>query len=179
VSHFAHIQRCVSLGEKDVQEAVVTRSATKALLEHLAGIAKPNEGAPKILLVFARMATSACDWLDGELRVEVMGDGDVCVIEVMTELGGGLRERALPTFGVGVPLSEFGRAVERVPHMIEPLVVKTRNDNRLVLVSNVERTGRSVPPPPVAIAEEHLIDRPRIGSPKVPRPPVPRPKPSK
>ena len=39
----------------------------------------------------------------------------------MSELGGGLRERVLPGFGLNVPLAEFTRAVERVPHMIAPL----------------------------------------------------------
>jgi hypothetical protein len=185
MASFDHIQRCFSLGDDEMKQAVVSRSTTKALLDHLVGIAKPNEGAPKILLVFARMATSACDWLDGELRVEVLGDGEICVIEVMTELGGGLRERALPSMAVSVPLSEFVRAVDRVPRMVEPLVVKTKTDRRLVLVSKPERAGRSLPPVPVAIAEEHLVELPRPASlvasrpaaprPLVPRPPVPRP----
>jgi hypothetical protein len=168
MSSFGHITRCISLDDKDVREAVASRSETKALLDHMAGISKPNEGGPKVLLVFARMATSACDWLDGELRVEVVGDGEVSVIEVMTELGGGLRERALPSFSVAVPLSEFARAVERVPRMILPLIVKAKTERRLVLVSTIERAGRSLPPPPVAIAEEHLIDLPRTGPPRVP-----------
>jgi len=179
VSAFGHIQRCFALGDEDVRAAVGSRSAAKALLDHLAAIAKPNEGAPKILLVFARMATTACDWLDGDLRVEIMGDGDVCVIELTTELGGGLRERAMPSFAVGVPLSEFIGAVGRVPRMIEPLVVKTKSERRLVLVSNVERAGRSLPPAPVVIAEEHLIDLPRMGPPRVPRPSKPAKPPAK
>jgi hypothetical protein len=166
---YAHIQRCISLGDKDVKEAVATRSATKALLDHLASIARPNEGAPKILIVFARMATTACDWLDGELRVELVSGGDICVIEIMTELGGGLRERALPSFAVEVPIGEFVRAVERVPRMVEPLIVKTKSDRRLVMVSNAARAGRSLPPPPVVIAEEHLIELPRSKPPRPPR----------
>jgi hypothetical protein len=157
---FDHIERCFALGDEDVASAVVSRDATKALLDHLAFIAKPNEGAPKILLVFAMMATTACDWLDGELRVEIIGDGEISVVELMTELGGGLRERALPSFAVGVPLSEFVRAVERVPRMVQPLLVKAKSERRLVLVSKVERAGRSLPPATVAIAEEHLIDLP-------------------
>jgi hypothetical protein len=165
---FDHIARCISLGNEDVHDAVASRAGTKALLDHMAFIAKPNEGGPKILLIFARMATSACDWLDGELRVEIVGDGEISVIELMTELGGGLRERALPSFAVGVPLSEFVRAVERVPRMIQPLIVKAKTERRLVLVSNVERAGRSLPPSAVAIAEEHLIDLPGRGPPKVP-----------
>jgi hypothetical protein len=166
---FDHIQRCISLTDADVERATVSRDAAKALLSHMAEVAKPNEGAPKILLVFARLATTACDWLDGELRIELVGDGEICVIESLTELGGGLRERALPSFAVGVPLGEFVRAVERVPRLIEPLHVKTKTDRRLVLVSSLERAGRSLPPPPVTIAEEHLIELPTASlSPKIP-----------
>jgi hypothetical protein len=168
---FEHIQRCIALTDADVEEAISSREAAKALLHHMAEVAKPNEGAPKILLIFARMATTACDWLDGELRVELVGDGEISVFESLTELGGGLRERALPSFAVGVPLSEFVRAVERVPRLIEPLHVKTKTERRLVLVSSVERAARSLPPAPVAIAEEHLIDLPR--GPTPPRPPAP------
>jgi hypothetical protein len=179
---FPHIESCFALGDADVGAAVVSREATQSLLAHLASIAKPNEGAPKILLVFARMAASHCDWLDGELRVEVVGDGAVSVIEVMTELGGGLRERAMPSLRVPVPLDEFVRAVERVPRMIEPLIVKSRTDRKLALVSRVERTGRSLPPAPVAIAEEHLIELPPTRPlkppsklpPKLPQRPAPR-----
>jgi hypothetical protein len=163
---FDHIQRCISLTDADLATAAASRNEAKALLDHMAKVAKPNEGSPKILLIFSRMATTACDWLDGELRVELVGDGEICVIEVMTELGGGLRERALPSFTVGVPLGEFVRAVERVPRMIEPLLVKTKTERRLVLVSRAERTGRSLPPAPVVIADEHLIDLPRLDPPK-------------
>src|ERR1700722_2069736 len=98
------LNRCFELTDRMVAEAVPSKKETKALLDRLATIAKPNEGAPKILLVFARMATTSCEWLDGDLRVELVGDGDVAVIEVMTELGGGLRERALPSFVVNVPV---------------------------------------------------------------------------
>jgi hypothetical protein len=171
---FEHITRCIMVTDNDVEEAVVSRATAQALFDHLAKVAKPNEGAPKILLLFARMATTACDWLDGELRVEIVGDGELSVLESMTELGGGLRERALPSFAVHVPLSEFVRAVERVPRMIEPLCVKSKTDRRLVLVSSEERAARSLPPVPVAIAEEHLIDV--AAPPAVPPPPaVPRP----
>jgi hypothetical protein len=183
MASFQHIQRCISMTDADVEEAVASRSAAKSLLHHMAEVAKPNEGAPKILLIFARMATAACDWLDGELRVELVGDGELCVVESMTELGGGLRERALPSFAVNVPLSEFVRSVERVPRMIEPLYVKTKSDRRLVLVASVERASRSLPPLPVAIAEEHLIELPHVALPKPPdvppaKPPSP-PRPAK
>ncbi len=155
----SRIKRCFELTDGDVAAAVQTSAGAKALIDHMASIAKPNQGAPKILLLFARMTTTACDWLDGYLRVEIVGDKDVTVIELLTELGGGLRERALPSFSMKVPVSEFVRAVERVPKMVEPLAVKTKSDKRLVLVAVADPRGRTVPPPPVEIAEEHLSVR--------------------
>jgi len=152
------LKRCFELTDRQVAAAVESRDSTKKLLDHMAAIAKPNQGAPKVLLIFARMATSACDWLDGDLRIEIAGDGDVSVVEVMTELGGGLRERALPSFAVSVPLKEFVRAIERVPKMITPLRVRMKTEKRVVLVSTLDARGRTLPPPPVEIAEEHLIE---------------------
>jgi hypothetical protein len=168
-----HITRCILMTDQDIETAVSSRESAKALFEHLAKVAKPNEGGPKILLVFARMASSNCDWLDGELRVELIGDGELCVFESMTELGGGLRERALPSFTLHVPLAEFTRAVERVPKMIAPLCVKQKSDRRMVLVSSPYRVQRSIPPAPVTIAEEHLIEPLPAAKP----PPAPAPSP--
>jgi hypothetical protein len=43
-----------------------------------------------MLLVFARMATTACIWLDGDLRVELRRDRETVWIDVLTELGAGM-----------------------------------------------------------------------------------------
>ena len=157
MADFRNIRSCFGLTPIDVAKAVESRTETKTLLDHLASIARPNQGASKMLLIFARMATSACDWLDGDLRLEIVGDGEVSVFEVLTELGGGLRERALPSFVVKVPLKEFAVAVERVPGMMEPLQVRTKSDRRIVFATAFDERGRTMPPPPVEIADEHLI----------------------
>jgi hypothetical protein len=59
-----------------------------------------------------------------------------------------------------VPLVEFARAVERVPKMVEPLMIKTKNDKRIVLASVFDSRGRTVPPPPVRIDAQHLVEMP-------------------
>lgn len=166
MSEYSHIKRCLELGERDIASAVESRDACKDLLDHLASISKPNDGAPKILLVFARMATTACEWIEGELRIEVVGDGEVSVVELMSELGGGLRERVLPSFGLNVPLIEFTRAVDRVPHMIAPLTTKTKTARRVVFTATEETRKTSMPPPMVEIGEDSLFIVP--GTPKVP-----------
>jgi hypothetical protein len=168
-----HIKRCLDIGERDIAQALESREACKTLLDHVSQISKPNDGAPKLLLVFARMATTACDWVDGDLRVEIVGDGDVCVAEVMSELGGGMRERVLPSFPLNVPLAEFVRAVERVPHMIKPLSILVKTERRVVFTAAEEVRKSTMPPPIVEIGADSLYERERPSSP--PPPKVPRP----
>lgn len=176
----AHIKRCLDIAEKDIAAAVETREACKLLLDHISKIAAPNQGAPKLLLVLARMATTACDWVDGELRIEMVGDGEVTVVELMSELGGGMRERVLPSFSLTVPLVEFTRAVERVPHMIEPLTTKVASPRRVVFTASQEVRKSTIPPPPVEIGEGSLYagsgsSHPPPAIPLPPRPAAGRP----
>jgi hypothetical protein len=141
---FERLTRCLDLSEADMDAALASSTETRALLKHLVGIARPNDGAPKILLLFARMATGNCDWLDGGLRVEISGDDGASAIDVMTELGAGMRERLLPTFNVKVPVSEFARALDRFPHMVNPLAVQVDGPTRLVLTTLAEAPPGSV-----------------------------------
>jgi hypothetical protein len=164
-----HIKRCIQLSDHDVAQAVASREACKTLLDHLSRVSKPSDGAPKLLLVFARMATRACDWVDGDLRIEIVGDGDVCVAEVMSELGGGMRERVLPSFTMNAPLSEFLRAVERVPHMIAPLTTRVKTARRVVFTATEVTRKSTMPPPVVEIGEDSLFDKQAQSSPKRPR----------
>jgi hypothetical protein len=169
MTSLAHIKRCLDITDRDIAHAVETREACKALLDQIAKVAAPNQGAPKLLILLARMATNACDWIDGDLRIEMVGDGDVTVVETMSELGGGMKERILPPFSMNVPMTEFVRAVERVPHMIAPLITKTVSPRRVVFSASEEVRQTTVPPPRVEIGEASLY------GPKPPRPPkVPR-----
>ncbi len=163
----AHIKRCLDISEKDIAAAVETREACKLLLDHVATVAAANQGAPKLLLVLARMATTACDWVDGELRIEMVGDGEVTVVELMSELGGGMRERVLPSFSINVPLAEFTRAVERVPHMIEPLTTKVASPRRVVFTASQDVRKSTIPPPPVEIGKSSLYDGPMGSHPPI------------
>jgi hypothetical protein len=163
----AHIARCLDLGEADIVQAIVDRAHTKALLTHLAACSAPNTGAAKALLVLARMATTACDWIDGDLAIELGSAGSDTRIDVATELGGGLRERVFGTLTFKAPLEEFARAIERVPHMIAPLRLGTKTAQRIALGANAATRRTSLPPPPIEIAPESLFVR--LGSPPVPQ----------
>lgn len=165
MSELAHITRCLDLGEADIAKAVTSREGTRVLLDHLSRIGKPSSGAPKLLLLLARLATTACDWLDGDLRIEIVGDEQVSVVEVMTELGGGTRERVFAAFVMQVPLSEFVRAIERVPHMITPLGVKVQTARRIVLTATEQIRLTTMPPPMVKIADTSVFS---IATPNTP-----------
>jgi hypothetical protein len=151
---FARLKRCFDLSEEDVAGAIEARESTLELLRRLVEISQPNGGAAKSLLVLARMATTACEWLDGDLRIEVRADGSKSVMEILSELGLGMRERVFPTLVWNAPLEEFSRAIERVPHMVKPLEIRASSDKRIVLGAAEEIRRSSLPPPPVVISEE-------------------------
>jgi hypothetical protein len=159
---YEHLTRCMQLSDTEIAQSIETRESAKRLLERLSAISKPSDGAPKLLMVFARMATTACDWLDGELRIEIVGDTDACVVEMMSDLGGGLRERVFPAFVMNAPLFEFTRAVERVPHVIAPLTTRVKTERRIVFVASQEIRMTSMPPPHIEIDDESLFV-PRAG----------------
>jgi hypothetical protein len=156
----SHITRCMDLGEADIVQAIVERGHTKALLTHLATISAPNTGVAKVLLVLARMATTACDWIDGDLAIEMVEVEGETRVDVATELGGGLRERVLPPLVFHVPLAEFTRAIERVAHMVAPLRIGAKTPRRITFLASAVARRTSVPPPPIEIAPESLFFRP-------------------
>jgi hypothetical protein len=163
MSIYAHIKRCLELSERDIVSAVADRRLAKALLDQLAKVSRPGDGAPKLLLVFARLAGAGVEWIDGALRVEMVGDADVTVVEVLSELGLGMHERVFPSFKMGVPLDEFARAVERVPHMVAPLKIAAATNRRLVLTAVTdEEEDEASPEPSVSISDESLY----VGGPR-------------
>jgi hypothetical protein len=141
------LSRCIDLTRAHIEAGVQTREDCGALLDHLAYIAEPKTGAPTMLLVFARMATTACVWLDGDLRIELRQDRDSVWIDVLTELGDGKGERVFPVLCVHVPLDEFRGAVQRIPDMVKPLSVLKNTKDMLTLgaTAYVRRTSRPTP----------------------------------
>ena len=185
---FERIARCLELSDADIDKAVASRGETKELIRRLTSIAKPNDGGPKILLLFARLALGNSDWMDGYLHIEITGDDHSSSIEVMTELGAGMRERLLPAIQLKVPLSEFARALERVPHMIQPLYVHAITPARLILsamppASDSQDFGKpiSVISTPVGSPSVQPVPMPVVTSLPVPdfatKPPAPMGKP--
>lgn len=158
-SDLANVARCLDLQAQHIVDAVAGRETARALLEHLAGVSAPDTGVAKVLLVFARMSTTACDWLDGDLTIELAAEGAETRVDVTTDLGGGLRERVFSPLVFRAPLVEFSRAIERVPHMIAPLVQRGATAKKIVLAATSLVRRTSIPPASVEIAPEHLFVR--------------------
>lgn len=145
-------ERCVDLNEDHIDEGLKSIESMRVLLTHMARIAKPDEGAAKILVAISRIATTACEWLEGKLHVEVDDILGSTEIAVSSDLGGGVRELIFPRLLVDVELQELVRAVKLAPRLVTPLKFRVRGD-RMILKRDVEGT---VAPPAFEIAEESL-----------------------
>ncbi|MGO8994216.1 MAG: hypothetical protein ACLQVI_12875 [Polyangiaceae bacterium] len=172
-SPLAHVKSCLDVTERDVASALGDRETARALLDKLAKVARPGEGGPKALVFLARLAREDVAWIEGMLRVELAQTGDATTVEVLSDLGVGMRERVFPPFTMSVPLEEFTRLAERLPDSIAPLAIRSKSARKLVLKALWEDDGdmSSVLPPAVSIADESLYGRARRRSSK-PRSPA-------
>lgn len=134
-------ERCSDITEADVAHAVSSADALRALLDHVAAVARPEEGAPKMLLAIARLATPQCTWLDGQLRVGIDGDDQQTRVSILVAAPGQTPRRLAPPTCLSVPFDEFTRAVRLAPRLIEPLQV-LENGARIVLGSPEKRAQR-------------------------------------
>jgi len=153
---FSHVARCLDLSESDFERAIDSREMCQKLVVQIGKISRPETGGPKLLLLFARMAARGCDWLDGALRIDLVGDEQVTVVEVLEDAGG-VRERIFPPVALQVPLQEFSRAVQRVPHMIEPLELVASSKRRMSFVGALDER---VEVSPAQIAESSMFRSP-------------------
>lgn len=136
----------------------------QALLERFEEIAAPGAGAPVLFLALARLATTSCDWLDGELRIELTGDETKTRISVSTTIGGGFREKAFRDTVLRVPFGEFNHAATSMPKLIEPLVL-SESGRRIVLVASSTARKTSLPPPMVTIDPSSFVEIPKYHAP--------------
>ncbi len=163
---FAHIVNCVDLSDSDVRAALLSSEDALALFVHLGKVSAPGTGVAKTLLLLSQMGTNACPWFEGDLVIDIVGDEDACVIEVMSELGIGMRERIFPSVGFRAKLSEFATAFDRFPKLVFPLAVSHRNKTRLTLrVSESVRKSTS-PPPPIRLSERSMLANSPVHIPK-------------
>ncbi len=164
---FSALARCTDLRDAHIVEAVASREAMTALLARFVKLAAPGQRAPILLAALARMGTTACDWIDGDLVIEITGGPAQTKIVVLSDLGGGFREKQLPDTILPVPFEEFSRGVARAPKLIEPLSVK-EGTGRIVLSVSAEIRKTSLPPPMIQIDPSSLLE-PSFAAPPMPR----------
>jgi hypothetical protein len=141
------------------------RARVRALLLRMYQVAEPNRGAPRILLVLARLAR--CPWLEGLLVVRLRAEGDGTRIDLLED-DGISSERFCPATTLRVPFREFSRAVQLRADLLVPLIAEDPEAPLLVLrassrplvesASDLQVADRSLlrperqqrPPPPVS-----------------------------
>lgn len=136
MTDWASIRSCQELTDAQIGEVIESRDDVRVLLAHLAQVARPEQGGPRVLLLFARLATPECDWLEGALQLTLRGDGMGTTIESFAEIGGGLRERVVPKVVLPVPIGEFLDVIARFPHLIAPLAVLEATGSHATLVAH-------------------------------------------
>ena len=147
---YATLKQCSELRDAHIVHAVSSSDAMEGLLARFTEIAAPGKGAPIILAALARLATTACDWIDGELRIEISGDQEKTKIAVSTTIGAGFREKLFSDTTLRVPFDEFARGVAKAPKLIEPLAIK-QTAKLIVLSATQEIRRTSLPPPMIQI----------------------------
>lgn len=167
---FTALEKCTELRDVHIVSAVSSSEAMEALLARFAEIAAPGKGAPILLAALARMGTTACNWIDGELRIEISGDAEQTKITASTSIGAGFREKLFSDTILRVPLEEFSRGIARAPKLIEPLKVQ-ESGKRIVLTATQEVRRTSLPPPMVQIdpASMMIVVPPAPNPPKLPK----------
>jgi len=119
----------MDLTDIDLLRAKPDRGLTQALLQRMAHVARPGTGSAKVLLVLAYAAQS--DWFEGGMRVELDGDEDVTVVEVLSELGS--TESIFAAFSMRVSIEEMRRAILLQPSLVLPLTLKRDQPSKIVL----------------------------------------------
>lgn len=143
---------CAELTPEHADAAKASLAEMKKLLARAAQVARPGEGAPKVLMAVA--ALTDAPWLEGELRVELSGEGEATVLDVFCDHGFGIRERLLPQTRFRVAFDEFFRAAQLAPGLVAPLRASGSTD-RLVLT--IDGESPTAPPPAFELDEESLV----------------------
>lgn len=141
-----HLEICGDLSAADLEKALGSRDLCAALLRRMSTISAPNTGVAAVVSVFAALGSMACDWIDGDLAIELEERDERTTVMVMTELGAGMRERLFQPFILAAPLAEISGAIEQTPALVGGLAVKRVSWKRLQLVAAAEVRKSTVPP---------------------------------
>lgn len=123
---FGGMTTCAELTMEDAEEAACSSASMRALLAWAGRIARPGEGAPKVLMAIARLRRA--DWVQGTPYVEIRGDASTTTLSVVSHHGIGIYEQLLPQTVMQVPVDEFTRAIRLAPQLIAPFRAHPRGD---------------------------------------------------
>lgn len=168
----AGLVSCRDLTAEHADEAVRSLESLRLLVARLTEVGEPEDGAPKVLIVFARLARGDVAWLEGDVTVEITGNDTRTLIDVFKEEGWGIKERLVPQARFRAPFDEFERAVEISAKRFAPLKV-TMQANK-ILLSSAPDAGATTPaqPPNVEVDDKSIrtAPPPALGVPQEPEP---------
>lgn len=142
------------------EEAARSSVSMRALLTWASKIARPGEGAPKVLMAIARLGRA--DWVEGTPYVEIRGDDDFTTLSVFADHGLGIRERVVPLVRLGVPIDEFARAVRLAPQLVAPF--KSQHHETMLLLTLPE-SALEAPREAIKIDDSSLHEQERKTAP--------------
>jgi hypothetical protein len=166
----ASLTSCRELTMEHADEAARSLEKLRALLVRITEIAEPEDGAPKVLMIFARLARGDIAWLEGDLTVEITGNEERTLIDVYRDEGWGIRERLATQARFKVPFDEFEGSVEISAKRFEPLKVNATGNKITLTTAAAAPKARAVPP--VELGENSLgtAPPPSLGVPQEPEP---------
>jgi hypothetical protein len=150
----AGLTSCRELTPEHADEAVRSLESLRLLIARLTEIGEPEDGAPKVLIVFARLARGDVPWLEGDVTVEIVGNDERTFVDVFKEEGWGIKERLLPQSRFRVPFDEFERAVEISAKRFAPLKVTTTSGKIVLTTAGAGATGAK--PPAVELDDKSI-----------------------
>jgi len=151
---------CAELTPEHAEEAARSSASLRVLLAWASKIARPGEGAPKVLMVLARLVSA--EWFEGSPFVEIRGDDATTTISIFADHGMGIRERVVPLTRLGVGFDEFARAVRLAPRMVAPFRATEKGEALLLCPPDA---APDEPAETIVIDEQSLHENERTTAP--------------
>lgn len=168
----AGLVSCRDLTAEHADEAVRSLENLRLLVARLTEIAEPEDGAPKVLIVFARLARGDVAWLEGDVTVEITGNETRTLIDVFKEEGWGIKERLVPQARFRTPFDEFERAVEISAKRFAPLKVSIQPNKIVLSNASGDAAAKPAAPPKLEVDDKSIrtAPPPALGIPQEPEP---------
>jgi hypothetical protein len=112
-------RRSREVHDVDAPEATASPEKLAQLLDRVALVTRPGDGAATLLFALGRISSSS-RWLDDGFYVEIAGNDVDSQLEIWSERGS-MRERIVGPTTFPVPVSEFIAALENDPTLVGSL----------------------------------------------------------